>query len=558
MSLKLAENNTNISPLHKIFHDESFEILDKIKEYITSFEKGEILESQLIILIELIQNLKGGCTYLDQDHGMNDFCQQLERIIILTQENRLIINKNFIELIKSSHEILSKLIQSIVYSTEVPKNIDTLLTSLKDLEASCSPKVHQQNMHQNNLSTLDYDKHISESGVFIENEKIEQIMVLASELVAFKNSFQGILKSHKNLPAKLTEYISELNKDLTKISEQMITNSMELRTISLETIFSSLEMIVQEISMQSGKLITLKLETNDLKINTNIANNLLNSIKQIIHFSCIHSIETPQDRVQKNKFPEASLQLNASLHENQLIIEVSDNGRNLDLVALKSRAICDHLIGENEIQNFSEYEIINLLFNPKLAINELFKHEKGFETNLSQIYDDINNLGGSVQLKSDLDTGIHFTIQVPLQQTVIIEQSIIVRSENILYAVPMKCIADINTIKEENIHFIQTGWTYTFREENIPLAPFNMFVENGCDNRRDRKFSKGEMVVIIQENNSKIALSIDEVIDQLEAIVRPFGKFIEKISGLKGSFLLPDEKMAYVIDPIELVSCVHK
>ena len=380
-------------------------------------------------------------------------------------------------------------------------------------------------------------------------------MNLAGDLVAFKNSFQSSLHQELEIPLDLRDKYEDMNRNLSKISDQIQIMIMEIRKVPLSSAFAKFPRTVRQVAMENHKQIRLRTEGNELEVDKTIARTLSNALIHIIRNSCDHGIESPNEREQSGKKPEGVINLKAKQVDDQIIVEVKDDGRGLNRDKIIAKALKSELITEAKGASMADAEVFDLIFQPGFSTAAKVTEISGRGVGMDVVKTAIAKVNGQIQISSKEGQFTRMEFVIPAPKTVIIEQSVIAQSEGLLLAIPLNAISKITSIDGKDLNFVESGWTYQHNGQPIPIASYKNYIDHEQPDRHTKLLDK-ELVAVISHKDREIGIRVEQVFEQIEAVVRPFDDVVEKIEGFKGTSQLANDQLAYVLSPEEMIGLV--
>ena len=233
--------------------------------------------------------------------------------------------------------------------------------------------------------------------------------------------------------------------------------------------------------------------------------------------------------------------------DDDVVIEVIDDGGGIDVEKVKRKAIEKGTITPEQADVMSDKEIIDLLFRPSFSTAEQISDISGRGVGLDVVKTKIEALGGNVECKTVLGEGSTFTIRLPL--TLAIIQSLMVVIGNEKYAIPLANINTIEDIPATDIKYVEGKEVINLRGTVIPLIRLDKILDV-TDSKQD---AENLTVVIISKGDKQAGLIVDDLIGQLEIVIKSIGKYINNSKMISGATILGDGEIALILDATTLV-----
>lgn len=441
---------------------------------------------------------------------------------------------------KESLERLKKTILSISEIREV-KGINLEPKDIKKREESQS--LQQFTGSENNREMVKIVREQKQEGlqktsktVRVDIEKLDVLMNLVSELIIIKSRIEGFAKRYND--RQYEESIEYLERITTSLHEAV----MKVRMVPVERVFSRFPRMMRDLSKELGKEFELVMSGEDTEVDRTIIDELGDPLIHLLRNAADHGIEDPADREKNGKPKTGVIKLNAYHDGNNVVIEVEDDGRGIDIEKVKKKAIEKGLIKEDQEQ-MSEQEIIDFLFLPSFSTKEKVTNLSGRGVGLDVVKTKIEQLGGVIEVKTEKGKGTKFIIRLPL--TLAIIQGLLVGVKDEIYAIPIASIKEIVDVKKEEIKQVQKGKEIiVLRNQVIPIKYLHKII--GLDTNIDKnKYT----VVIIKRGEKLTGIIVDKLLGQQDIVIKSLGNYLQNIRLVSGATILGDGTVAMILDP---------
>lgn len=382
--------------------------------------------------------------------------------------------------------------------------------------------------------------------VRVDIDRLDNLMNLVSELIIIKNRLEGIVeKSESNTETnqKFTEPIEYLERVTTYLHDAVT----KVRMVPLERVFNRFPRMIRDLARNLGKEIQLNITGEETELDRTVIDEIGDPLIHILRNSADHGLETIEARKAVGKPVKGTVNLSAYQDGNNVVIEVSDDGRGMDTVKIKNKAIEKGVITEAMGANMTNEDIIELLFKPSFSTAEKITDVSGRGVGLDVVKTKIEALGGVIEVKSQLGVGTTFIIRLPL--TLAIIQALMVNVGEEQYAIPLNSIDIIHQIEKKDIQYIQKKEVYMYRNKVIPIVRLDKVLD--VPNVED----KDQFTIVIAKKGEKQAgLVVDSLIGQQEIVIKTLGKYLSGLKVIAGATILGDGDVALILDTNTLVS----
>lgn len=460
-------------------------------------------------------------------------------------------------LTKETAEKVEKLILSISEIKEVkihtiePKKDDAFL-----LESTVEPTKTNENVKtvtkgstQAKGGLVAANQHTAKPvvnrSVRVDIEKLDDLMNLVSELIIAKN---GLVSMNDN-EAKARDNTSfhEQIEYLERITTNLHQSVMKVRMVPIESVVNRFPRMIRDLSKKLGKLMELYMTGEDTELDRTVIDEIGDPLMHLLRNAADHGLESNEERIRLGKPEVGSIFLDAYQEGNNVVIEVRDDGAGINVENVKQSAINKGAITEEQAAVMSDKEIIDLLFKPSFSTAKVISDVSGRGVGLDVVKTKIEALGGSIETKSELGQGSKFIIHLPL--TLAIIQALMVELGKEKYAIPLGSIETIENVSSKDIKYVQTKEVIHLRGNVIPLVRLNKVLDVS-----DSLEDTNELTVVIVKKGDKLAgLVVDNLIGQLEIVIKSIGKYINNSKMISGATILGDGEIALILDVNALV-----
>jgi two-component system, chemotaxis family, sensor histidine kinase and response regulator PixL len=351
----------------------------------------------------------------------------------------------------------------------------------------------------------------------------------------------------KNTQRKKQQTLKQLRNDL-----------LWARMMPLNEILSRFPRMVRDLSMKYDKKVKLTISGGNTLVDKAMLEKLYDPLVHLIRNAFDHGTEPSHLRVQQGKPAEATIEVRAYHRGNQTFVEIRDDGRGIDSQKVRAAAIAKGVLTPS--QQTSRDQVYDLLFSPSFSTAEKVSELSGRGVGLTAVREQITSLKGSVVIDSELGRGTVFTIRLPLTLTT---AKLLVFSIGVnMMAIPVDTLLTIVTASDDQIQTIQGQQFYRYLDELIPLYPQSAFVhyyplpKNSSEQIRSMSLPIADKVplLIISAGNQYLALEVDQIFNEQELVIKPFGKAIAPPPYLYGCTILGDGSLVPVVDGSALVA----
>lgn len=353
-------------------------------------------------------------------------------------------------------------------------------------------------------------------------------------------SFDGFEASLKGNIAKFRSTAQNLGRITGELQEDV----MRIRMVPISQIFNRFPRLVRDLSKTLGKKVNLVIEGEETELDKSVIEDLLDPLMHSVRNALDHGVETPEERRAAGKPEEGTVLLKASNEGNMIIIEIADDGKGIDVEAVRTKAVERGLIHPSKV--LTEIEAFNLIFDAGFSTAKKVTNISGRGVGLDVVKRQIEKLNGSVTVSSVRGKGSRFTIKLPL--TLAIIQGLLVRVGKEIYSIPITSVIESHRIKPADIRMIDNYEVFNIRNDVVALLRLNRLFKVPTNEQRDYHF-----VVIVGTADKRMGLMVDTLIGEEDVVIKPLRDRFTQSPGIAGASILGDGSVCLIIDVSQLL-----
>ena len=384
--------------------------------------------------------------------------------------------------------------------------------------------------------------HKEEQTIRIDVKKLDELMNLVGELVLGKNRL--ILLDSLARKGSNNNGIFDSLSDVTNYVEA-VTNDLQLavmraRLVPIGKLFSKVPRLVRDLSGEFKKQIELKMEGESTELDRSLIEALHDPLIHIIRNSVDHGVELPAEREKKGKPPKGVLSIKAYNEGNQIIVEIFDDGKGINVQAVKEKVKEKGLMSENELNGLSARETMGLVFIPGLSTAKKVSNVSGRGVGMDVVKTNIEKMNGQVYIDSEEGKWTRLTLKLPL--TLAIMRALIIRVNDELFAVPLNTVTELVKLRDGLIKPVDKNEALVLRDMVIPIVDLSKIVASS-ESRIDEGY-----IVVCNIGEKIIGVKAHSVVGQEEVVMKPLGEFLGNINGVGGATIRGDGKVILILD----------
>ncbi len=372
--------------------------------------------------------------------------------------------------------------------------------------------------------------------VRVDIGRLDKMMNLVGELVIGKARIERLAQE-----SRLREFDEPLSQ-LSRISSDIQELVTKFRMVPVSFIFERFPRLVRDLSKSLKKDIALVLEGQETELDRTVIDEIGEPMVHLIRNCLDHGIELPEERVRAGKPEKGTITISAYQEGSGVIIQVSDDGKGIDISKVKEKALRKGIITEEQAETMSEEELLHLIFLPGFSLAEKVTDLSGRGVGMDAVKIKVESLGGQFEVTTKLGEGTSVFVRLPLTLAIVVALLIKVGDE--IYAIPLESVEETILVKRENVKTVHGTPATLLRGDVLALSDLAAILGTTTQGRDEVEYP----VVVVKAGKNKIGFIVDELIGQQEIVIKSLGKFLSKIKGIAGATILGDGNVALILD----------
>jgi two-component system chemotaxis sensor kinase CheA len=363
--------------------------------------------------------------------------------------------------------------------------------------------------------------------------------VIVRDLMQRFGSISGLVESFEKQLKTAVGRFRNSSQNLARIIGELQEAVMRIRMVPIAHVFSRFPRLVRDLSKSLGKTVELVIEGEETELDKSVIEDLIDPLIHCVRNSLDHGLESAEDRVDAGKTAAGRITLRARNEGNMIVIEVSDDGKGIDVEAVRKKAVERGLIHPSK--KLTNTEAFSLIFEPGFTTARKVTSISGRGVGLDVVKRQVDKLNGSVEVHSDLGKQTTFTIRLPL--TLAIIQGLLVRVGPETYAIPITSVIESVRLKTSEVKLIDTYEVFNLRDDVLSLLRLNRLFRIPVDENRSTYF-----IVIVGTQDKKVGLLVDSLIGEEDLVIKPLKGHYTASPGIAGATILGDGTVSLILD----------
>ena len=381
-----------------------------------------------------------------------------------------------------------------------------------------------------------------DSTIRLDVSVLDELMNLVGELVLARNSLVRSISTVEDRSLLADSQRIDL------VTSELQARVLRTRMRPIRTVWAKLPRLVREVSMACGRQVQLVLEGEDTELDKSVVEAIKDPLTHCVRNAVDHGIEPPEDRIAVGKRAEGTLSLKASHENGQVVIQIKDDGRGIDVNKVRAKALEKGIQPEDVLARMTEREILDLIFAPGFSTAAQVTEVSGRGVGMDVVRTNIERIGGSVNVSTVPGEGSTFTFMIPL--TLAIIPALLVTIGTHRYAIPQTSLVELVRLTGddcersiENMHGVDV---YRLRGRLLPIVDAASTL--GVEHAPPRPGRRRLQIAVLQADGREFGLVVDDVHGTEEIVVKPVGQHYTGIGCFAGATILGDGVVSLIVD----------
>jgi two-component system chemotaxis sensor kinase CheA len=375
----------------------------------------------------------------------------------------------------------------------------------------------------------------------VEAGRIDSVLNLVGELIIGKSMLQQALNEFtKRFPKEaLRGKFADAMAFQARVLNDLQRSVMKIRMVPVDQLFRRFPRMVRDVARQCGREVELTVSGQDTDLDKGILDAIAEPLTHLVRNAISHGIESPEERRKLGKPSQGMVRLNAYHQGNQVIVEVTDDGRGIDVAKIRTKAFELGLTTPEEASKMSELEVLNFIFRPGFSTAEQVTEVSGRGVGMDVVQSVLHRLKASISVDTRLGQGTTFRLKLPL--TLAIIKALLFWVEQRLYAIPLNAVLEIARTFEGEVHQVDNYEVLQLRNQVLPLLRLGRPAPEG--DRKTKLF-----VLIITVSEKKYGLIVDALEGEEELVIKALDDQTFSTDLVSGASILGDGRVVLILN----------
>lgn len=365
--------------------------------------------------------------------------------------------------------------------------------------------------------------------------RIDEFMNVLSELVIAKTRLE--LAAHQAEDPMLLQ----VSEQIARLSDALQTGVMQMRMMPVEALFQRFPRMMRDLQKTLDREFDFEMTGLRTEMDRTVMDEMGEALVHLLRNAADHGLESPAARAQAGKARRGTIRLSAYASGSHVYLEVSDDGRGVDREKVLKKAMDKGLVSPDMASAMTDAQVYDLLFASGFSTAVEVSDISGRGVGLDAVRGKVESLGGRIRIESQSGQGSSFLIALPLTLTIL--QAMLVQVNADVFALPTSSIEEVTRLSGADVDFVHEQPVISYRNHIVPVIDLGQYFF-GTRCQQDEEFN----VVICREGKRYLALVVDDVIDELEIVNKPLGKYLASVKLFSGATILGDGHVALIVN----------
>ncbi|GIV21284.1 MAG: chemotaxis protein CheA [Armatimonadota bacterium] len=388
--------------------------------------------------------------------------------------------------------------------------------------------------------------------VRVDVARLDTLLNLVGELVIDRTRIAQLGREFeaRSQHDDLVDSLLEAAGHIGRITDELQEHIMKARMLPIEHVFNRFPRMIRDLAQKFGKEVRLVMEGQETELDRSVIEIISDPLIHMLRNSVDHGIEPPEVREAAGKPRQGTIRLSARHEENYILIEIEDDGKGMDPAQLREVAVRKGVLTRDAAERLSDKEALHLIFAPGFSTAKEVTEVSGRGVGMDIVRNNIQRVGGIVDLESTPGKGTRFSIRLPL--TLAIIRALLVRVAGQVYAIPLSSVLETLKIQPEMVQFLGMRPAIVLRGRTLPLVSLKAHFYGEDFSAASSAGTEPMFVVVVGLGERQVGLVVSHLIGEQEIVIKSLSRYLGEISGVSGATILGDGRVALILEIADL------
>ncbi len=548
------------------FIEETKGCFEQIESLALELEQNPTKKELLNSLFGIVHTIKGASSFF-QPQTLHRFYHRFEDVLKRVQGNTLKISQPFISATLKVVDISRGLLKEFDTQIQQEHNLEDLCQVFSDAVILGGGNIEPPSDTQEAAQEADSSANAStahpvkENSIKIDIQLLDQLLRASGEMTVVRNMVnKSVLTLEKRYSSdKDVTQLGDLLDELHKVNAMVQGKITEVRKVSLKNVFKTLPRLVRDVTEKTKKSCSLRIEGEDLLVDSSISEVLNASMSHLLRNSIDHGIETPEERVRLGKSEKGMLLVRAFLKNDHVMVEVRDDGKGIDVEAIRKKIVSKGMRTEAAAALMPDAEVYGFIFESGFSTAAQTTEISGRGVGTSAVKTSVEGIGGRIRIETEKSKGTCFVLELPIPKSVHIKNCLFVMAGGQEFGVAQDQIVRLiqidEQVRKQLICELEGGILLRESEaESVPLVSLGAVLFSSQLSVLPSQFT---VVVVKAEGGKNFGLIVDEIRDFEDAVVRELAPSLKKLDAYSGATFLSDGTIGLLLSVDGIAKIAH-
>jgi two-component system chemotaxis sensor kinase CheA len=548
---------------------ETDEIIESLDHDLVELENSKHDLDLLNKIFRAAHTMKGASSFLGFTK-MSNVTHHAEEILNKLRKNEMQMNAVIMDILLEFVDVTKQILADIKSGSDTAK-VDGTINKLKlandgkfdeassgksqsssEGSAGASAPAATNRRQDNDTSQVKKATMAVEQTIRVDVTRLDSLMNLAGELVLSRNRIGQISgELEKKFEGEfLIEQLIETTSQIGLITTELQLAVMKTRMVPIGKVFNKFPRMVRDISREKGKEIELVISGEETELDKSVVEEIGDPLIHMIRNAVDHGVESPEERRKAGKPVRGTVHLSAYHEGNHIVVEIRDDGKGMDPLKLKKKAVEKGVISPEEAKNLDNEGAFNLIFKPGFSTAEKITSISGRGVGMDVVKTNIEKLNGIINIESELGHGTRFRLKLPL--TLAIIQGLLVDVAGEIFAIPLVSVVETVRINIKEIHSFEGREVLKLRDSVLSLIRLDEIYE------LEGSYKDDIYVVVVGLAEKKLGFIVDKLVGQEEVVIKSLGEYLNGNVGIAGATIMGDGRVRLIVDVAGVIDIATK
>lgn len=531
----------------KGFVEDATNLTEKIEALCMDIEEDRThVSNNVSMIFGMVHTIKGSSGFFSP-RTLHTFAHHFEDSLKKVQNSSYLVSSNLVSSWLKANDQLKLLIKELMSGDHHEYDLENFKNLFAVSDNTISNNKVSGEVPEDKVSAV--NAKISQTkDLKVSMELLDDFMRTSGELTVIRNIINRAVKTLEvQYPGdKDVGALSELFVEMHKINSDIQNKIADIRCVSVKQITKPLVRAVRDTAKALGKDVDFEIEGEELRLDNSIIELFSICLIHMIRNALDHGIEENALRIQNKKDPKGKIKLKFDIKDDKVIVTLSDNGKGLSQAKIKEKALLQKLKTPQEISKISPSELYLLIFESGFSTAEVVTEFSGRGVGMSMVKEKIYEAGGEIRIQSIEGEGSEFTMVVPLPSSVLITNSLFVKTAGMTLALPQAHILRVFDLKKsgpELVEHVQGGDILRFENHLLPVSSMANLLKVETAERNEENY-----LLVLEVKKKKFVIKVNEVLDIEDIVIKPLNvQGLDQNGLFQGATFLSDGKVGLVI-----------